>query len=75
MQKKLTEEDVILIRQAQVERAERMAELGKKIKELKAERCKVSTELSQRALAEKFDVSKSCIQFVVNFHNWKHVGD
>lgn len=73
--KKLTDEDVILIREAQIERTTRRSELALKIKELKAERYKVSCELSHRTLAEKFDVSKSCITSAINYSNYKHVGD
>ena len=73
MKKKLTENDVRFIREAQNEKAKRLPIIDAEIKRLKAERIDVSRGFSRAALAKKFKVSKSCIQFVVEGYNWRHV--
>ena len=55
---KLTEDDVRLIREADKERQRLLAE---------------ASHLTQGALAEKFDVSRSAIQMIASGERWGHV--
>ena len=73
MKKILNEEDVKLIRELSEIRRVEVALLDKQIKDLKERRFKVNKAFSQRSLAEKFEVSKSCIQMVLNYTNWSNV--
>ena len=58
-QTRLTEADVVLIRQAYQEHLRIQAQ---------------ADELSPSALAKKFEISRNQVYRIVNYSDWKHVG-
>ena len=68
-QKKITDAQVRQIRRLIDDKAERLPEIEAEIEVLKAEKKKLKATQSYQAIANRYGVTKSCIQLLINKYN------
>ena len=72
-QKKITDAQVRQIRRLIDDKAERLPEIEAEIEVLKAEKKKLKATQSYQAIANRYGVTKSCIQILINKYNRANV--